>query len=166
MITQLYEYKSTLRETRMRQKELKEIEEPTPEDKKDIKLYGEMVTSLEYIVRWLERGHEPYPQRTMKNDPWGIILEEQDLDVLGSPLSSLLSDGELTKKEKQLVKEALSRLTKKQKDVYLLHKGEALSYERVAKLLNVAKGTVQEHMRRAEREMQKFREELGDRGVM
>lgn len=53
--------------------------------------------------------------------------------------------------------QALSRLTVREREVYVLSRGCSISYQEIATMLQVKKGTVQKMIERSERKLMKYR---------
>jgi RNA polymerase sigma-70 factor (ECF subfamily) len=58
--------------------------------------------------------------------------------------------------DKQRIDDALSSLTEKEKEIYLMCKGNSLGYAKIAKQLGIKKTTVQTIIKRCERKLKKY----------
>ncbi|MGG1227253.1 sigma-70 family RNA polymerase sigma factor [Bacillus halotolerans] len=164
MLDLLFEYKRTLKQTRTQYKPLAEADESvlSAEDMKDKKIIRNIITDLEYVTEWLEKGRQPgirraidrrdAYQRLMIKDP--RIIESFSCDMMFEP------DGQVSEEDRERIREALSLLTDREKEMFLLHKVEYFSYERIADLLGVKKSTVQTTIKRALLKMQRQQEEM------
>ncbi|CDQ17958.1 sigma-70 family RNA polymerase sigma factor [Halobacillus karajensis] len=154
LIELLYEYKLTRRYTKQLRDQLIQ-QAKTVKDHEDIEQYNLIISSLNYAIEWLEYGRQPYAKRGLdRRDAYRrlVFMDEEAMSVLGEEINSEEST-ELSTFDKERIEDALSVLTKKEKDIYLMHKVELLSYERIAELLGVKKGTVQSYVNRAENKM-------------
>lgn len=63
----LFEYKRTLKQTRIQYKPLAEADESvlSAEELKDKKIIRNMITDLEYVTEWLEKGRQPGIRRAI-----------------------------------------------------------------------------------------------------
>ena len=77
----------------------------------------------------------------------------QEINV--EPVDVVLEYNELTNK----LDEIINTLPKRQKEVYLLHKVEALKYNEIAERLHISVNTIENHMSRA---LRTIREKLGN----
>lgn len=153
MLDLLYEYKETLRKTN-REKYNVVTHGFEQEKTEDITKYNAMINDLQYVIEWLSYGREPGKLRgTDKRDVYSLLMDEDALSVLGDALPSESVPANISMKDKDRIEDALSALTKKERDAYVLHHGEQLSYERIADLMNVKKSTIQGHMERAEKKV-------------
>jgi RNA polymerase sigma-70 factor (family 1) len=75
--------------------------------------------------------------------------------IYETPVNMELENTELTKK----INEIVYALPQRQKEVYLLHKVEALKYSEIAVLLNISVNTIENHMSRA---LKTIRKKLGN----
>lgn len=153
MIELLYEYKQTFRNTKKLRAEL-QANAKTPKDEEDTKQYDFMISDLRYTIEWIQYGRRPYAKRGYdKRDVYSLLMENELLSAMGDPLPDKTPEANISSVEAERIEDALSSLTKKEKDAYVLHHAEQLSYERIAKLMNVKKSTVQGHMERAEKKV-------------
>ncbi|SEH78149.1 RNA polymerase sigma-70 factor, ECF subfamily [Halobacillus karajensis] len=152
MIELLYEYKQTLRHTKKLRDRLKESIK-TPKDEEDLDQYNHMISDLQYIIEWIEHGRQPYAKRGIdRREAYRrlVYMEEEAMTVLGRPLFAEEEHEELNDFDRERLEDCLSVLTKKEKDIYLMNKVEQLSYERIADILGIKKGTVQSYINRGE----------------
>ncbi|SDO79750.1 sigma factor-like helix-turn-helix DNA-binding protein [Halobacillus aidingensis] len=155
MIELLYEYKQTLRQTKKLRDQLNESKQ-TPKDEEDLDQYNHMISDLQYIIEWIERGRQPYSRRGIdRREVYRrlVFMDEESMSVLGRPLNDHEPSPELNQFDRERLEDALSALNKKEKDIYLMNKVEQISYERIAEMLGVHKSTVQTYIQRAEKKM-------------
>lgn len=153
MIELLYEYKKTLRQTIKERDRLSTIQQ-TPKDEEDLEQYNLMISDLRYIIEWIKRGRQPEARRGYdKRDVYSLLMSNELLSAIGQPLPSVTPDANVSKSDMERIEDGLSALTIKERDAYVMHYAEGLSYERIAILMGVEKSTVQGHMERAERKV-------------
>jgi len=153
MLDLLYQYKQTLKETKLLEKELENIpeEERTIDDNEDIKQYNSMISHLQFVIEWLERGRQPGAKRGYDRREVYKRMVCTDPEVLDSVyFEESHQHQEIDEWDKQRLEDALSVLTEKEKDMYLLHHEQGFSYKEIASLVGVKKSTVQTNMKRAE----------------
>lgn len=153
MINLLYEYKQTRRHTKQLRDQLidKAI---TLKDHEDIRHYNAMISDLDYVIEWLDKGRQPYAMRGYdKRDVYSLLMDNDKLSALGQALPDQTLPENITADDKYRIDDALSALTIKERDAYVLHYAEQLSYERIAGLMKVKKSTVRGHIERAERKI-------------
>lgn len=118
----------------------------------DKKVISGMISDCEYVIEWLSTGRRPGNKRGIERR--AAYQREKLVDPLrmqayvrnataGSP--SNLSDW-----ERFQIKDALSRLSERERDCYVLAHGECFSFGEIANLLGIEKGSVQEYIERAQ----------------
>lgn len=159
----LFEYKRTLKQTKKWYKQLEEADEAglSAEELKDKKIIKTIITDLEYVTEWLEKGRQPGIRRAIdRRDAYQRMLIK-DPRIIESYSQAMMFEpsGNITEEDRIRIREALALLTDREKEMLLLHKAECFSYERIAALLNVKKSTVQTTIKRALLKIQKQQEE-------
>ncbi|NBI31171.1 sigma factor-like helix-turn-helix DNA-binding protein [Chengkuizengella marina] len=140
----LEEYKNT-------KKSLMKLKENTSEEH-ERKTIGSMITSCDYVIRWIEKGGEPDSIRGIERRSvyqnthvWDPIWMQSFASPESCGSFTTLSDF-----QRYQIEDALSTLTERERECYELHFGKCFSYEEIAGFLKVRKGTVQNYMKRAE----------------
>ncbi|AFZ90311.1 MULTISPECIES: sigma-70 family RNA polymerase sigma factor [Bacillus] len=159
----LFEYKRTLKETKKWYKQLEEADETvlTSEELKDKKIIRTIITDVEYVIEWLEKGRQPGIRRAIdRRDAYQRMLIK-DPRIIETYSQALMFEpsGNVTEEDRIRLRDALAVLTDREKEMLLLHKAECFSYERIAALLNVKKSTVQTTVKRALLKIQKQQEQ-------
>lgn len=148
----LYEYKKSLRITRKILKEADNVHTLDNQLKTDKSIINGMISDLEYVIDWIEHGREPGNKRGADRtkvylmDP--LVLNQVDL-------TTSYEEGKITDQDLKRINEALISLSDKERDMYILHKANLFSFEEIANLLGVSKGTVQTTIKRAECKIRK-----------
>ncbi|ATH95205.1 positive control sigma-like factor [Bacillus glycinifermentans] len=153
----LFEYKRTLKTTKALYRLLQDEEGLTAEQMKDKKLIRSMITDLEYVVDWLEHGREPGIRRSIdRRDSYKrmLIKDPQIIDTFSEGIR-FEPVHEVSAADKARIEAALSVLTAREKEIFILHKVERFSYERIAAMLGIKKSTVQTNVKRAQTKMKK-----------
>lgn len=157
----LKEYKETLRKIRKAKSEYPPVNERNPEQDCDYKILCQMESDLLWSLEWMETGRQPGNRRGIERraayqrerpiDP--IHFQRYAMQPLYKQSKHTLSDFDMWR-----VEDALSCLSKLERDVYIMSRGYCLSYAEIAGLLGVAKGTVQKMIERAEKKMARQKE--------
>ncbi|ASB90013.1 sigma-70 family RNA polymerase sigma factor [Bacillus sonorensis] len=161
----LFEYKRTLKATRTLYRPLQDEEWLTPEQLKDKKLIRSMIADLEYVVDWLEHGREPGIRRAIdRRDSYKrmLIKDPRIMDTFSEGIRFEPAH-EVSAADKARIEAALSVLTAREKEIFILHKVERFSYERIAAMLGIKKSTVQTNVKRAQAKMAKQIEKPANR---
>ncbi|MCM3651316.1 sigma-70 family RNA polymerase sigma factor [Metabacillus litoralis] len=155
----IFEYKRSLKEARKMYKHFKEIDpvKLTAKQSSDKKLISSMISDLEYTIEWLEKGRQPGAKRGYdRRDSYKrmLIKDPKIIETFSKDINKE-SDEEVSSWDLERINDALSVLTNREKEIFLLNKVQLYSYEEIADVLGVSKSTVQTNMKRAENKMMK-----------
>ena len=153
MLKMIYEYKKSLRDAKKMYKSYGR-DDLTLQDETDKKIIASMIRDLEYVIEWLETGRNPDSRRGI--DKKGVYsMNPQTLDKIKFEKNEGDFERELTKYEREMIEDALCELTTRERDAFMMVKVEGLSYEYAAELMDIKKTTVQTHVDRAEKKIEK-----------
>ncbi|MEK4519996.1 sigma factor-like helix-turn-helix DNA-binding protein [Paenibacillus sp. FSL H8-0122] len=124
-------------------------------DADDKKVISGMVSDCEFVIEWLSTGRRPGNKRGIERR--AAYQLEKPMDPLrmqafasrstaGSP--SNLSDWEMFQLE-----DALSTLSPRERECYMLAYGECFSFAEIAMMLFISKASVQEYLERAQKKI-------------
>jgi len=155
----IYEYRVTLRDTKKQKAKLEAIpeDERTNHDNEDIKQYSNMISHLQFTIEWLNTGRLPGAKRGYdRKEVYKrmIPVHNDTLDIVKVETTCSNQSGEVSEVDRDRIDDALSTLTDKEKDVYLLHIVGCYSFEEIASLMGVKKGTTQKHYERAKNKIE------------
>ncbi|MGG3801776.1 sigma-70 family RNA polymerase sigma factor [Metabacillus fastidiosus] len=155
----IFEYRRSLKEVRKMYQPFKDIDlkKITAQQATDKKLISSMISDLEFTVEWLEKGRQPGVKRGYdRQDSYKRMLIK-DPKIIETFSNSIIktSAEEISDIDKERIQDALSVLTNREKEIFILNKVQLYSYEEIAELLKVSKSTVQTNMKRAETKMLK-----------
>lgn len=150
------EYQQSLKEVRNLQRNA---------DEKDKQIISGMIGDLEYAIDWMKTSRRPGCKRGIERK--GVYQNTKPFDPLLMQKyfrseETIYSWDEIPKEnivstsEKQRIADALSSLTEKEKEIYLMCKGNSLGYAKIAKQLGIKKTTVQTIIKRCERKLKKY----------
>lgn len=122
------------------------------EDEADKKVISGMVADCDYAIEWLRTGRRPGNKRGIERR--AAYQREKLMDPLmmqayvqkgnaGSP--SNLSDW-----ERFQIEDALTGLSERERECFVLSRGECFSYNDIAKMLGIKKASVKEYVERAQ----------------
>ncbi|OCA87486.1 Fis family transcriptional regulator [Bacillus wudalianchiensis] len=123
----------------------------------DKKIISSIITDLEFVIEWLEKGRLPGAKRGYdRRDSYQRMLlkDPKIIDAFSSEVKNE-PDGTVSQTDLERIDDALSVLTRREKEIFILNKVQLYSYDEIAELLNVKKSTVQTNMRRAEIKLSK-----------
>lgn len=156
----IFEYKRALQETRKMYKQFQQDDEEkvfTAQQLDDKKLISGMISDLEHTIEWLQTGRLPGAKRGLdRRDSYQRMLfkDPRIMDTFASELNNE-DESPVSAVDIERIEDALSALTNREKEIFVLNKVQLYSYDEIADLLNVKKSTVQTNMKRAELKMSK-----------
>ncbi|RDE19362.1 MULTISPECIES: sigma-70 family RNA polymerase sigma factor [Parageobacillus] len=151
----LQEYKQTLKHTK------KLFKHASDEDKKIIR---GIISDLEFAIEWMETGRRPGNRRGIERR--AAYQREKPFDPLlmqkffrSSEPTYEWDDHEeeniITSWDRQRIEDALSVLTDREREVYLMSRGYCLTYSEIANYLCISSSSVQTMIERAEKKIKK-----------
>ncbi|WP_445430043.1 sigma-70 family RNA polymerase sigma factor [Bacillus atrophaeus] len=155
----IIEYKSALKEAKKMYRQFSAVSDSllTAEQKSDKKIIAGMISDIEYTIEWLQNGRQPGARRgadrrdvykrTILSDPRLIDALPEEYAIVQEP------DGEVSDWDRERIEDALSVLTDREKDIFIMHAVQNMSFEEIAALLNIKKGTVQKNIERSRLKM-------------
>lgn len=133
--SQLIAYRKTLDS-----KDLQQAEES--------KIVSGMISDMQYALEWMGVGKRPETRRGAERTDAYRHAELMDMDLLPA-LDLSIKPVELTEEQKRLIVQVLIKMSMRERQCYLLHMAQGLSYSEVSEALKISKATVQTHVRRA-----------------
>ncbi|MEH6944402.1 sigma-70 family RNA polymerase sigma factor [Bacillus sp. JJ722] len=150
----LLQYRASLREVR------KLMLTANEEDKK---ILGSMASDLVYAIEWMRTGKQPGPRRGIerraayqKERPCDPILMQRYFRTTAEDVyewDNHQQEDTLSYWDRVKLDDALSVLTEREKEIFLMSKGNCLSFSKIADLLEVSKSTVQDTIERADKKI-------------
>lgn len=139
------------RATRRRLRALRTLQQ----DQAERQVLAEMISDCDYVLEWLCTGRRPGNKRGIERR--ASYQRERPVDPLrmqayvqrhhaGSPSN-------ITEWQRYQITDALSRLSDRERDCYVMARGECHSYAEIAEMLGIGKSTVEEYVSRAERKI-------------
>ncbi|AMQ22237.1 MULTISPECIES: sigma-70 family RNA polymerase sigma factor [Geobacillus] len=137
------------------------LEKASDEDKKIIR---GMISDLEFAIEWMTTGRRPGNRRGIERR--AAYQREKPFDPLlmqkffrSSEPTYEWDDHEkesvITEWDRQRIEDALSVLTDREREVYLMSRGYCLTYSEIANYLCISSSSVQTMIERAEKKIKK-----------
>ncbi|BCB04783.1 sigma factor-like helix-turn-helix DNA-binding protein [Bacillus sp. KH172YL63] len=129
---------------------------------RDQSLLNGMIRDLKYSIEWMETGREPGSKRGVerlaayqRERPLDPLLMQRFFRSQGETYVWDKAENEsvISSAEKEVIEDALSVLTGKEKEVYLMSRGHCLSYSQIANYLCISSSSVQTMIERAEKKI-------------
>lgn len=122
-------------------------------DRLDRTQINSMINEVSDVIKWLKTGRDPYALRG--NDRRSAYQKRvlYDMDLFPSldivPDSLKEKDEELSNEDKELIADILVSLSARERQCYLLHYVNLLSFEDIGVELNISKSAVQSYIKRS-----------------
>ncbi len=122
------------------------------EHKTERQIIGEMIGDTEFVIEWLETGRRPGNKRGIERR--AAYEREKLMDPVR--MQAFVSRGtagspcNLTEWQRFQLEDALSSLTERERECYVMTHGEGFSFEETARLLKITKSSVQTLVTRAQ----------------
>ncbi|MFE0394346.1 sigma factor-like helix-turn-helix DNA-binding protein [Paenibacillus lactis] len=124
-------------------------------DADDKKVISGMVSDCEYVIEWLETGRRPGNKRGIERR--AAYQREKLVDPLRMQAyvknAKAGSPSNLTDWQRFQIEDALSRLSDRERECYVLAHGECFPFSDIADMLGISKGSVEEYIERAQRKI-------------
>lgn len=118
-------------------------------------IINEMVSDCEWTIEWLESGRRPGNKRGIERR--AAYQREKLMDPVRMQAyitkSSAGSPANLTDWQRFQIEDALSRLSERERECYVLAHGECFSFSEIAGMLGVSKGSVEVYVSRAQKKI-------------
>ncbi len=151
----LLEYKKALKELSKSKQSL---------NKEEQAIVSGMMSDLRYAIEWMSTGRPPGLRRGIERR--AAYQRERMMDPLliqhyyrattdEYNWTSEQQESCLAEMDRSRIEVALCMLTEREKEIYLMSRGQMFSYEEIARMLTVSKSTIQTTIQRAEKKIKK-----------
>jgi positive control factor len=133
---------------------------------RDKSLLNGMISDLQYTIEWMEKGRQPGNKRGIerlaayqRERPFDPLLMQRFFRSRDETYAWEEAENEsvISSAEQEMIEDALSVLTAKEREVYLMSRGHCLSYSQIANYLCISSSSVQTMIERAEKKIAKRR---------
>lgn len=144
------EYQKSLKNVR----KIKEV--AAAEDKKILR---GMESDLRYALEWMNKGRMPGPRRGAER--LAAYQREKPIDpihiqtYISRPLYEQ-QENTVSSQDIERIKDALSCLTKMERDVYVMARGRCIPRSEIAMMMGVEKGTINKILTRSDEKIRKY----------
>lgn len=118
-------------------------------------LLGEMISDCHYCIEWIRRGGNPNRRRGVEQRycrPWDPKWIERYQSPHGWEVQRESRD--LTDDERQRIEWAMEDLTMRERQCFMLHVMDGMSYGAIAAELHLGRSTVQDYIENARRKIE------------
>ena len=122
-------------------------------DKLDRTQINSMIKEMSDVIKWLKSGRDPYEIRGIERRSIYQKRVLYDMDLFPSldivPESLKEDERVLSEEEKELITDILISLSPRERECYLLHYVNLLTFKEIAEELNISRASVQTYIERA-----------------
>lgn len=151
--TMVYEYRRSIRLANKAYAAAPDIKEDPNSIERTI--ISEMISDMNFALSWIHCGFNPYHKRGAYRRSEVQFMDPDLMDAIELE-SAPQHSHELSDKERMKIDFALSKLTERETDIYVMHHAEMLPLDEIAELLGVKKSTVATTCSRAQRKIEKL----------
>jgi RNA polymerase sigma-70 factor (ECF subfamily) len=152
---------ATVEDYRLTLKETKNLLEKASGEEEDI-IKG-IISDLEYTIEWMKSGRRPGNKRGIERraayqrerpmDPLIIQRYFRSTNEGIYKWDNHVEEDVISISDRLRIDQALTVLTEKEKEIYLMSRGHCLSYSQIARYLCVSRSSVQSTIERAENKL-------------
>lgn len=156
----LSQYKETLKDTHKLLERADDCYTLDDQLKSDKKIIEGIIEDLEFAILWMETGRRPGNKRGIerlaayqRERPFDPLLMQKYFRNMDDHLyewDNHIQEDSITSWDKERIEDALSVLSKREKEIYLMSRGQNIPYSQIAKYLGITIGTVKTNIKRAE----------------
>ncbi|MHA4218131.1 sigma-70 family RNA polymerase sigma factor [Bacillus cereus] len=148
------QYNLALSQLREAQKDAKE---------KDVKILTDRISDITYSLEWMKKARRPRNRRGVerlavyhRERTYDLLLMQRYFRSMNDNLyewDNHQQEHAIGEWDKIRLEDALSLLTEREKEVYLMSRGYCLTYREIARYLDITCSTVQSMIERAEKKI-------------
>ncbi|WP_270364722.1 sigma-70 family RNA polymerase sigma factor [Bacillus paranthracis] len=132
---------------------------------KDISIINGMISDINYALEWMRTAKQPGKKRGIerraayqRERPCDPLLMQRYTRSTEMPLyewDTEAKESVISEWDRIQIEDALSTLTEREKEIYVMSRGRGLTMEKISNYLGVKKTTVQNHLERADKKIGK-----------
>ncbi|MDD9148147.1 sigma factor-like helix-turn-helix DNA-binding protein [Sporolactobacillus sp. CQH2019] len=111
-----------------------------------------LISNLSYSLTWMKHGREPGSRRGAERNYQTTVIYDTEL----FPSLQAEPEKELTEDEKRMISSVLMILTKRERDIYILHEAYLLTERQISYELNLSRRTVRTYFDRAKEKINRY----------
>jgi RNA polymerase sigma factor (sigma-70 family) len=132
----------------------KTLDREDPAEKLEVSIVGGMISDLQYGMDRM-RGKHPESRRGVQATDAYRYAELRDMDLIPAlDLSIDEPEHTISDEQKRKLIQILLKLSDRERQCYLLHTAQGMSWAEIGKELDISKATVQTHIKRAQAKVQ------------
>lgn len=145
------------------QRELKkradQLDRNNPTDMNDLKQINSMIESMTFSLDWMKTGRQPGTYRGVDEKAVYQKRSYENIDLIPDIAEQLESDDInkkhlfMSREEKVILADILASFSLRERQCYILHVGQGMSWSKIADELGVSKSMVQQSINRARKKI-------------
>lgn len=129
------------------------LDPKNPLQQEELTTVDGMISDMNYALEWLRSGRRPWSRRGVENRDAYRRAALMDMDLF--PAVNFEPDElEISAERKRQLVSVLLKMSARERQCYLLHMAQGLTYANVAKELKLSKRSVQQYVERARAKVQ------------
>lgn len=156
-LNEIEEYKLALRNVQNYQRKLCQKRDAFQPAADEESILTGIIDSLTYSIQYLETGREPGIKRGVyrrSQKQREVLMDPNGYQFINIPEVRKAKETRVSDTDKERLNNMLSILTQREREVLMLVRGQGISFEKVARLLNIKKASTQTLVKRAELKIQ------------
>lgn len=132
---------------------------------KDISIINEMISDINYALEWMRTAKQPGKKRGIerraayeREKPCDPLLMQRYVRSTEMPVyewDTEAKESVISEWDRIQLEDALSTLTKNEREVYIMSRGSSITQEKIAVMLGVSRNTVKKALLRADNKIGK-----------
>lgn len=143
-------------------KRANQVDRSNPIEMNDLKQFNSMIDSMTYSLEWMTNGRQPNTYRGVDEKAVYQRRSYENIDLIPDIAVQLKDESDndkkhlfMTREEKIILADILSSFSLRERQCYILHMAQGMSWSEIADELGVSKSTVQTHITRARSKVEK-----------
>ena len=139
-----------------------QLDRDNPIEMEDLKHFNSMIESMSYSLEWMTSGRQPGTFRGVDEKSVYQRRSYENIDLIPDIAEQLREENDInkkhlfmTKEEKIIMADILSSFSLRERQCYLLHTAQGMSWSSIADELGISKSTVQQSINRARKKVNK-----------
>ncbi|PGC08452.1 RNA polymerase subunit sigma-24 [Bacillus wiedmannii] len=130
---------------------------------KDIRIINEMISDINYALEWMRTAKQPGKTRGIERraayerekscDPLLMQRYVRSTEIPVYEWDTEAKESVISEWDRIQLEDALSTLTEREKEIYVMSRGYGFTQDVISNYLNVKRTTVQEYLKRADKKI-------------
>ena len=137
-----------------------QVDRDNPIEMNDLKQFNSMIDSMSYSLEWMTTGRQPNTYRGVDEKAVYQRRSYENIDLIPDITEQLKDENDnekkhlfMTREEKIILADILSSFSLRERQCYILHMAQGMSWSKIADELGVSKSMVQQSINRARKKI-------------